>query len=227
MQGRTPRRGLVWVCACLLFSHQQGAASLPADAALCDLAASAAAEGSGVPLEILQAIARVETGRGSDRTPWPWAINQGGEGLWFDDAGAAVAHAADQVALGDSNFDVGCFQINLHWHPDAFANLDDAFDPLQNARYAATFLQELLASEGSWSAAVAAYHSRDDAEAAKYLTAVEAALAALRAGDAPVAVGAGDARENRFPLLRAGSHGRGASLVPALAAGQPLFAAAP
>ena len=34
-------------------------------------------------------------------------------------------------------------QVNLFYHPAAFATLDDAFDPLTNARYAGLFLAAL------------------------------------------------------------------------------------
>ncbi|MEJ1977686.1 MAG: transglycosylase SLT domain-containing protein [Acetobacteraceae bacterium] len=44
-------------------------------------------------------------------------------------------------------------------HPDAFATLDEAFDPQANAQYAAVFLQRLHVMTGDWSAAAAAYHS--------------------------------------------------------------------
>ena len=56
--------------------------------------------------------------------------------------------------------DVGCTQINLMYHPNAFASLDDAFDPERNAAYAARFLTDLFHQAGSWPHAAAAYHSQ-------------------------------------------------------------------
>jgi hypothetical protein len=50
-------------------------------------------------------------------------------------------------------------QVNLMYHPEAFASLEQAFDPVANATYAAGFLQRLFAQTGSWPAATAAYHS--------------------------------------------------------------------
>ena len=44
-------------------------------------------------------------------------------------------------------------------HPNAFANLDEAFDPLANARYAARFLTTLRTNAGAWDIAVGQYHS--------------------------------------------------------------------
>ena len=46
-------------------------------------------------------------------------------------------------ANGVRSIDVGCGQINLMYHPDAFPNLELAFDPQANAAYAARFLKAL------------------------------------------------------------------------------------
>ena len=40
--------------------------------------------------------------------------------------------------------DVGCMQISLTYHPDAFSSMDQAFDPASNADYGARFLAQLL-----------------------------------------------------------------------------------
>lgn len=204
---------------------------------ICDLAAQEAAQNSEVPLELLMAISRVETGRahGGNLEPWPWAINQAGQGHWFEDAGQAIGFANEQLAQGQENFDVGCFQINLHWHGENFGSIEDAFDPRNNAAYAAQFLTELFQSEGGWPEAVAAYHSRTPEEADAYLTKVETALTDLRdsgmappAPEALIAMAEADQpRVNRFPLLQSGRQGAGASLVPITDGGIPLFAAVP
>lgn len=202
----------------------------------CDLAAQHAAQNSDVPLELLMAISRVETGRQRDGTtePWPWAINQGGEGHWFETADQAISFANDLLSQDIVNFDAGCFQINLHWHSKNFGSLEDMFDPQTNATYAATYLTELFQSEGGWPQAVAAYHSRSPEQAQTYLTKVEAALTELRAtGAVPPAsedmMAAADIvpRVNRFPLLQAGARGTAGSLVPLTEGAMPLFAALP
>lgn len=204
---------------------------------ICDLAAARAAQNSSVPLEILMSITRVETGRtaAGETQPWPWAINQGGQGFWLDGAAQAIAFANALLAEGKENFDVGCFQINQHWHGSNFSSIEDMFDPDQNATYAAQFLSELLLSEGSWPKAVAAYHSRSPDQAEAYLTKVEAALNDLRAAgsaafpqDELVAVAeTTNPRVNRFPLLQSGARGGAGSLVPATTGGIPLFAETP
>ncbi|KAF0115442.1 MAG: soluble lytic murein transglycosylase and related regulatory protein [Rhodospirillaceae bacterium] len=52
-------------------------------------------------------------------------------------------------------------QVNLYYHPNAFATLDQAFDPETNAEYAAAFLSGLYDETGDWLRAASYYHSRD------------------------------------------------------------------
>ncbi len=65
----------------------------------------------------------------------------------------AVAAVRAMQARGIQSIDVGCGQINLMHHPDAFASLEQAFDPQANAVYAARFLKELFAQTGDWNKA--------------------------------------------------------------------------
>lgn len=117
---------------------------------------------TGVPDRLMQAIAVMESGRrdgGGQTTAWPWTINVEGAGEMFDTKQQAIDAVLAHQARGARSIDVGCMQVNLMHHPDAFASLEDAFDPAANARYAARFLQQLLAQTGSWPLAVAGYHS--------------------------------------------------------------------
>ncbi len=204
-------------------------------ATLCDAAARQAAASVDVPLEVLLAITRVETGRTRDGrlAPWPWAVNRAGEGFWFDTADEAIAFADAELAAGGQNFDVGCFQINLRWHSKGFASLQDMFDPLRNAEYAARFLADLYQSEGGWPEAVAAYHSRSPDLAAAYLGKVQSVLGGLAVSAnspeqyAAVQPQAAEPRVNQFPLLQAGAQGGFGSLVPVYAPGAPMFGTAP
>jgi hypothetical protein len=138
------------------------AASLP-DAALCRAAIAQIEPGSHLPVGLLNAIGTVESGRFDPRTgvtaAWPWAIDVGGAGALFDAAPSAIAAVRSAQAAGIQSIDVGCMQINLFYHPHAFASLEEAFDPVANVRYAAGFLAALHAQTGDWGAAVAAYHS--------------------------------------------------------------------
>ncbi len=146
---------------------------------LCRAAIQGAERAAGLPPHLLMAIARVESGRRDPETgafhPWPWTINAEGRGQFFPTKAAAIAEVQALQARGVRSIDVGCMQINLRHHPDAFANLDAAFDPATNARYAARFLTELNATRNDWQAAAAAYHSKTPEFAEAYRTRVLAA----------------------------------------------------
>ena len=101
-------------------------------------------------------------------------------------------------ARGARSIDVGCMQVNLLHHGDAFASLEEAFDPAANARYAAAFLQRLLAQTGSWPRAAAGYHSLTPDVGAEYARKVLAVWA--RPG-----LGEGGRREPSARRLRSGS----------------------
>lgn len=207
-----------------------GAEAAPDPAGLCDRAAARAAEASGVPIDILLAISRVETGRRKDGTlsPWPWTINADGKGAFFDSKAEAVAAATAHLTDGTGTFDVGCFQLNIRWHGGSFSTLDDMFDPDQNATYAAKFLNTLYQEAGNWADAVAAYHSRTPDLAQTYLNQVKTVLhdGGPEAAPAPVAQ-ITPVRENTFPLLQPGGQGSFGSIVPFTAANHPLIGGNP
>lgn len=157
-----------------------------ADAALCDAAARNAAQDTGVSLALLRAIMLAESGRdmGDGRAAWPWTLQSQGQGHWLASSENALAMARDLIAGGETNIDLGCFQINLHWHGQAFPSLEAMLDPDTNARYAADYLQELYRQTGDWRSAAGAYHSRDAARAETYVTRL-VALHAASGGTAP------------------------------------------
>jgi soluble lytic murein transglycosylase-like protein len=134
----------------------------PADQ-LCRQAVAAAERAHGIPAHLLSAIARVESGRRDQATgtfnPWPWTINMDGEGSFYESREQAVSAARTMRPHVAVSIDVGCMQISLVHHPDAFASLSQAFDPAANADYAARFLLQLYETAGSWPRAVALYHS--------------------------------------------------------------------
>lgn len=193
-------------------------------AGLCLDAASTAAARTGVPYDVLLAITRVETGR--NNRPWPWTVNFGGEGRWFDSADEAEASVAEAVEQGVTNLDLGCFQLNYRWHANHFASIGDMLDPQQNALYAAEFLAGHFAQTGDWALAAAAYHSATPEFATAYKAKFEATYADP-GGDAPemsAPLPTVD-RKNRFPLLIAGVSGTRGSLVPAGSGGTRLIGA--
>lgn len=164
------------------------------DRQVCAHAARAAEAAFGLPKGLLSAIGRVETGRYSPAlqriSPWPWAVDVAGTGALFPSRAEALAVARGAFAAGQRNIDMGCFQVNLGAHPDAFASLRQAMDPIANARYAARFLRTLRARLGDWAAAAAAYHSETAALGAPYLRAVLRSWSGVGAIPAAFAAGA-------------------------------------
>ena len=128
---------------------------------------------------LLLAIAKAESGRpippAPGLQPWPWAVNADGGAYYFASKDAAIAWTRQAIARGVAQIDVGCMQVNLQSHPNAFADLGQAFDPAANADYAASFLRRLVADAGgNWFDAVGFYHSRTPALAADYRERVSA-----------------------------------------------------
>ncbi|CAA9264311.1 MAG: GH23 [uncultured Craurococcus sp.] len=216
--------------------------ALPAAAAgPCEAAIATVEREAGLPPRLLAAIARVESGRRDPATgtvePWPWTINAEGRGSFFPDKAAAVAAVRSLQAQGMRSIDVGCMQINLRYHPNAFASLEEAFDPLANARYAARFLNELKSTRADWMAAAAAYHSQTPEYAEPYRARIAAAWSQEQARPAtpapqvalpafrPVQPGGGFMLSNgadRAPVLANASPGSGRGLSAYRAAPIPL-----
>ncbi|WP_425046897.1 lytic transglycosylase domain-containing protein [Primorskyibacter sp. S87] len=163
------RRAILTLAICAgLGSAIQGHAST---SDVCDRAAQDAAARYGVPLDVLRAITRTETGRNKDGRlqPWPWTVNMEGTGRWFGTEDEARSYVFRHYKRGARSFDVGCFQINYKWHGSAFRSIEEMFDPAQNADYAARFLSDLHRELGDWSSAAGAYHSRTKKYADRYV----------------------------------------------------------
>lgn len=211
------------LAACLLW---QAPAAASDEAALCDRAAQRAAAASGVPVDLLRAIARAESGRtvGGRFGPWPWTTNVAGAGRYFPGRAEAEAHVRAQVAAGVRSIDIGCFQINLHWHGRHFVSAEAMFDPDANAAYAARFLATLQAEFGDWGLASGAYHSRTPERRSRY--AARVAVLRGRLADAPppalaAAPPPADPPRRAVPApLLSGTAGRLGSLVPQPAGGR-------
>ena len=182
----------IWVTLILLWGAWTSAARAD-DFALCRAAIGTVEAAQRIPDAFLAAIARVESGRADPSTgtlaAWPWTINAEGAGSFFATKAEAVAAVRALQARGVRSIDVGCLQVNLLNHPDAFASLEEAFDPGANAGYAGNFLLSLFARTRSWPRAAAAYHSQTPTIGAAYQQRVlaEWAVPAEGAGQAPAA----------------------------------------
>ena len=141
-------------------------------AQLCEAAIGIAERAELLPARMMDAIAVVETGRPDATTgtlrPWPWTINAEGQGFFFATKQQTIDAVRSLQARGVRSIDVGCMQVNLMFHPEAFASLDQALDPVANARYAGRFLSALHTAKRDWPAAIAAYHSETPSIGAGY-----------------------------------------------------------
>jgi len=167
-----------WACALALPILGRAARAQTGPASQCRTAIAAAEAATHIPEAFLSAIGRVESGGGpAGDAPWPWTINAAGQGHFYATKQAAITAIKAFEADGTRSIDVGCLQVNLQAHPDAFSTLDEALDPMANAAYAARFLLSLFHQTGSWPAAAAAYHSQTPAIGHAYQQKVLAAWA--------------------------------------------------
>ncbi|MGH7154244.1 MAG: lytic transglycosylase, partial [Acetobacteraceae bacterium] len=115
--------------------------------AQCRQAIAAAEQAQAIPARLLASIGVVESGRRDPTsgvvTPWPWTVDADGAGYFYPTKQAAIEAVRAFQANGTHSIDVGCMQVSLLHHPDAFADLQQAFDPGTNARWAAGFLRRL------------------------------------------------------------------------------------
>lgn len=103
---------------------------MPPPPVLCETAVTTAEYVGRLPPRMLGAIPRVESGRPYPATgrlaPWRWTINAEGIGAFFTSKADAIAAVQRLQARGVRSIDVGCMQVNLMFHPQAFASLDEA-----------------------------------------------------------------------------------------------------
>lgn len=191
----------------------------PADAGVhtCLMATSRIEQREAIPRGLLYAIALTESGRWNKERgmvhAWPWTIRAKADAFVKDDARAAIDQVRSLKADGRRNIDVGCMQINLHYHPDAFTTLDEAFEPDANVAYAARFLKELRARHRSWGQAIQHYHSADPVRGRAYRKKVYAkwrdaqdamrmASASIETGEPVATLEAKPARRDRPTAVR-------------------------
>jgi hypothetical protein len=142
----------------------------------CERATVATEMAQRLPRALLFSVAMVESGRFNAETrktrPWPWTINAEGQSFYYKTKSEAVAAARRLVKNGVKSFDVGCMQINMRYHPNAFNDLEAAFDPITNVAYSAEFLKRLHGRTNSWPEAIAAYHSQTKTRSQPYFARV-------------------------------------------------------
>lgn len=173
----------VWWLLCVLtmlafYNHADAKAVVQDNTNLCASAIMQAKTDS--PKDILMGVALTETGRKKNGQfqPWPWSINAEGKGWWFETMGEAIEQVKALQASGIKSIDVGCMQINLRWHKDAFTSLEEAFNPFKNVQYAADNMAKNYSETKNWLLAAGRHHSFREDHAKKYREKVIANLEA-------------------------------------------------
>jgi soluble lytic murein transglycosylase-like protein len=128
-----------------------------ASAGICEREISAAASKYHIPEGILYSVGLTETGRRGSLQPW--SLNVEGKAHFarsVDDALVTFEAARNRGAV---LIDLGCMQINHHFHAENFDSVAEMLNPRKNVEYAAKFLAQLHAKHVTWTMAVARYHA--------------------------------------------------------------------
>lgn len=132
------------------------AAPLRAEA-VCERTIAKAAKKYDIPLAVFYGVGLTETG--SRGRLHPFAINVDGRAFVHASLEDGVRGVVQARRRGGRMIDIGCMQINHHYHAANFNSLEDMFDPEKNVDYAASLLRTLRGQQGSWTMAVARYNA--------------------------------------------------------------------
>jgi soluble lytic murein transglycosylase-like protein len=150
---------------------------------VCEAEIARAATRYNIPVNVLYAVGVTESGRKGSLQAF--TLNMAGTSWFGSNLEDALAKFAEARARGITLIDVGCMQINHRFHGQHFASLAAMFDPALNVDYAARFLLQLKASQGSWTMAVARYNAGPNNNPAqkRYVCAVIANMVATGFGN--------------------------------------------
>jgi soluble lytic murein transglycosylase-like protein len=165
-------RNLAPIGALAAFTFSGAIAAYGADTNACEREMSRAAIRHQIPLSVLYAVGLTETGRSGSLMPY--SLNIDGISVTAANLQDGIRQFEIARSEGAKLIDIGCMQINHHYHAMDFASLEDMFDPAKNVEYAAGFLNLLKTREGSWTMAVARYNAGPDNDQGqkKYICAV-------------------------------------------------------
>lgn len=141
------------------------AASVGHAAGVCEREMARASARHGVPVGILYSVGLTESGKAGALQPY--AMNIAGRTVFPKSLPEALNAFSASSAKGVKLIDVGCMQINHHYHGKQFKSVRAMFDPSLNVDYAARFLSRLHREHGNWSMAVARYHAGPDNDPAQ------------------------------------------------------------
>jgi len=107
----------------------------------CEREMTRAAALHGVPLNVLYSVGLTETGTRGELSPYD--MNVDGQAVHSTSLAEAMARFEQAKGRGAKFIDIGCMQINHHFHSADFHSLSEMFDPARNVEYAANFLKSL------------------------------------------------------------------------------------
>ena len=145
--------------------HAHAAGIAPISAVSCEHEIALAAQRYDIPLAVFYAVGLNETG--AHGRLQPFSMNIDGRPTASASLPEALARFRRAKAEGARMIDVGCMQINHHYHGAKFDSLEAMFDPARNIDYAARFLRELKSRERTWTMAVARYNAGPDNDPAQ------------------------------------------------------------
>ena len=127
----------------------------------------------GIPPNLLSAISMLKSGRWiesrGENIAWPWTIKYKNVLHFFDTQAEAIAEIEILISSSETLIEVGCMQINLHHHKQAFENIRDILDPKKNITYVANLLINLKKSSNTWLEAAVKYYSINSAKKKKFI----------------------------------------------------------
>lgn len=108
-----------------------------------------------IPVKLLKSVTYVESGF------HPWTLNVRGQPYFFATRQSAEQFLDAVVKKGVTNIDIGCGQINWHFHRKNFQHPRELLSPEICLRYAARLLRQNSRKTRSWMKAALLYHSGD------------------------------------------------------------------
>jgi Transglycosylase SLT domain len=158
--------------AAAFFFELSSLACADAQSLVCERQLARASQEEQVPLPVLYAVGLTESG--NKGRLHPFALNIEGKTVFAKDKQDALRHFANARKQGKKLIDLGCMQVNHHFHGSNFSGPAEMLVPDKNVTYAARFLKQLRQEHGSWTMAVARYHAsaRNKKAQKRYICAV-------------------------------------------------------
>lgn len=175
-------RAKAWLLPAIVSALMMSISEAKASAGACEREIVNAAAKYGIPAGILYSVGLTETGRKGSLQPY--AMNIEGKAFFEESPEGVLQRFAAARAQGAKLIDLGCMQINYHFHGEHFASAAEMLDPRKNVEYAARFLADLHARHETWTMAVARYHAgpNNDPAQKQYVCRVIANLVATGYG---------------------------------------------